>query len=47
MKIIKEKQLLKPDTKLVDIYKEIEALIAIIAKSIETAKRIKVPILEH
>ena len=41
LKIIRRKGLIKPVSKLDDIYKETEELIAIIAKSIETAKKNK------
>jgi four helix bundle protein len=37
LKVIRKKELVKPITKLADIFKETEELIAIIAKSIETA----------
>ena len=46
-KIIRRKELIKPVLKLVDIYLETEELIAIIAKSIATAKRIRLQKLEH
>jgi len=39
LKIIRKKQMIKPVTKLNDIYKETEELIAIIAKSIDTANK--------
>jgi four helix bundle protein len=39
LKIIRRKELIKPVSKLNDIYKETEELIAIIAKSIETTKK--------
>jgi four helix bundle protein len=42
LKIIRRKELIKPVSKLSDIYKETEELIAIIAKSIETTKKNKV-----
>ncbi|HSY61252.1 MAG TPA: four helix bundle protein [Cytophaga sp.] len=38
LKIIRKKELIQPVSKLNDIYKETEELIAIIAKSIETAR---------
>jgi hypothetical protein len=38
-----KKGLIKPVSKLGDIYKETEELIAIMAKSIETANRNKLP----
>ena len=41
LKIIRRKELIKPVSKLDDIYKETEELIAIIAKSIATAKKNK------
>lgn len=41
LKIIRRKGLIKPVSKLDDIYKETEELIAIIAKSIETTKKNK------
>ena len=41
LKIIRRKELIKPVSKLVDIYLETEELIAIIAKSIATAKKNK------
>jgi len=47
LKIIRRKELIKPVLKLVDIYLETEELIAIIAKSIATAKRIRLQKLEH
>jgi four helix bundle protein len=37
LKVIRKKELIKPITKLTDIFSETEELIAIIAKSIETA----------
>lgn len=40
LKIIKKKQLIKPVSKLDAIFKEAEELIAIISKSISTAKKI-------
>jgi four helix bundle protein len=39
LKLIKEKQMIKPISRLNEIHKECEELIAISAKSIETAKR--------
>ena len=39
LKIIRQKELIKPISKLEDVYNETEELIAIIAKSITTAKR--------
>lgn len=39
LKIIRKKEMIKPVTKLDDVYKETEELIAIIAKSIATAKK--------
>lgn len=39
LKIIIRKELIKPKTKLSDIYKETDELIAIIAKGISTAKK--------
>jgi len=39
LKIVIRKELIKPVSKLSDIYKETEELIAIIAKSIETTKK--------
>lgn len=39
LKIIRRKELIKPVSKLDDIYKETEELIAIVAKSIETTKK--------
>jgi four helix bundle protein len=39
LKIIIKKEMIKPVTKLQDIFQETEQLIAIIAKSIETARR--------
>ncbi len=47
LKVIKRKELIKPISKLDDIYKETEELIAIIAKSIETAIKIKLLKIEH
>jgi len=47
LKIIRRKESIKPVLKLVDIYLETEELIAIIAKSIATAKRIRLQKLEH
>jgi len=41
LKVIRKKELIKPVLKLEGIYKETEELIAIIAKSIETAKKNK------
>lgn len=41
LKIIMKKSLIKPVSKLEDIYKETEELIAIMAKSIETANKNK------
>jgi four helix bundle protein len=41
LKIIQKKQMIKPVTKLVDIFKETEELIAIMAKSINTARKNK------
>ena len=41
LKIIKKKELIKPISKLTGIYKETEELIAIMAKSIETANKNK------
>ncbi len=41
LKVIRKKEMIKPILKLDGIYKETEELIAIIAKSIETAKRNK------
>jgi four helix bundle protein len=41
LKVIIKKELIKPVEKLQDIYKETEELIAIIAKSIETANKNK------
>ncbi|MGG9962973.1 four helix bundle protein [Ferruginibacter sp. SUN106] len=41
LKVIRRKELIKPVSKLIDIYKETEELIAIIAKSIDTAKKNK------
>lgn len=43
LKIIRKKELIKPVSKLHDIYKGAEELIAIIAKSIETANKNKLP----
>jgi len=42
LKIIRRKELIKPVSKLIGIYNETEEIIAIIAKSIETAKKNKV-----
>lgn len=39
LKIIRKKEMIKPVTKLDEVYKETEELIAIIAKSITTAKK--------
>ena len=39
LKIIRKKEMIKPVTKLEDVYKETEELIAIIAKSIVTVKK--------
>lgn len=39
LKIIRKKEMIKPVTKLDDVYKETEELIAIIAKSITTARK--------
>lgn len=39
LKIIRKKEMIKPVTKLDEVYKETEELIAIIAKSIATAKK--------
>ena len=39
LKIIRKKEMIKPVSKLAPIYKETEELIAIIAKSIETAEK--------
>jgi four helix bundle protein len=41
LKIIRRKEMIKPSKKTDEVYKETEELIAIIAKSIETAKRNK------
>jgi four helix bundle protein len=41
LKVIRKKTMIKPVSKLEGIYKETEELIAIIAKSIETAKKNK------
>ncbi len=41
LKIIRKKEMIKPDAKLTDIYKETEELIAIIGKSISTARKNK------
>ena len=41
LKIIREKEMIKPVNKLANIFKETEELIAIIAKSISTAKNNK------
>lgn len=41
MKIIRKKEMIRPVSKLADIYKETEELIAIIAKSIDTANKNK------
>jgi hypothetical protein len=43
LKIIIKKVLIKPISKLEGIYKETEELIAIMAKSIETANKNKLP----
>lgn len=43
LKIIRKKELIKPAKKLDGIYKETEELIAIMAKSIETANKNKLP----
>jgi four helix bundle protein len=39
LKIIRKKELIKPVLKLEDVYKETEELIAIVAKSIATARK--------
>jgi four helix bundle protein len=39
LKIIRKKELIKPPGKLLDIYQETEELVAIVAKSISTAKK--------
>ena len=39
LKVIRKKELIKPVTKLDGIYKETEELVAIMAKSIETANK--------
>jgi len=39
LKIILHKQLIKPTSRLESLYKECEELIAIVAKSIDTAKK--------
>jgi four helix bundle protein len=39
LKVIRKKELIKPVSKLTDVYKETEELIAIIAKSISTTKK--------
>ncbi len=39
LKVIRKKEMIKPATKLEGVYKETEELIAIIGKSISTAKR--------
>ena len=41
LKIIRKKEMIKPVSKLTPIYKETEELIAIIAKSIDTARKNK------
>ena len=41
LKIIRKKEMINPDAKLTDIYKETEELIAIIGKSISTARKNK------
>lgn len=41
LKIIRKKEMIKPDVKLTGIYKETEELIAIIGKSIKTAEKNK------
>ena len=41
LKVIRKKEMIKPVTKLDGIYKETEELVAIMAKSIETAKKNK------
>ena len=41
LKIICKKEMIKPENKLADIFKETEELIAIIAKSITTAQNNK------
>ena len=41
LKVIRKKEMIKPNSKLDGIYKETEELVAIIAKSIETAKKNK------
>ena len=43
LKIIRKKELIKPAKKLDGIYKETEELVAIMAKSIETANKNKPP----
>ena len=39
LKLIKKKEMIKPVSKLDNIFKEVEELIAIISKSIDTAKK--------
>ena len=39
LKVIRKKELIKPVSKLDEVYKETEELVAIIAKSISTAKK--------
>ena len=39
LKVIRKKEMIKPVTKLEGVYKETEELIAIIGKSISTAKK--------
>ena len=41
LKVIRKKEMIKPISKLDDIYKETEELNAIIAKSIDTSKKNK------
>jgi four helix bundle protein len=41
LKIVRKKEMIRPINRLADIYSETEALIAIIAKSINTAKKNK------
>ena len=41
LKVIRKKEMIKPVTKLDGIYKETEELVAIMAKSVETAKKNK------